>query len=240
MESYNARGEKIWEAEYDIYGKVRKHKGEKNFIPFRQLGQYEDGEVALYYNRFRYYDADQGNYISQDPIGLAGNNPTLYGYVGDSNTSLDYFGLADCNSWNAFQSRSKGLFKNSSEASKAYHLHKTQQWSALENLMGEGQWPPNYGFVSVTKISLPTTTRLDRYGHEGGKFVSPAGNSFGSRALPEVVNDPKSLHTYEVIKELEVESGPAIPWFGQEGMGTQYMLPDKVANLIKDGFLKRV
>ena len=34
-------------------------------------------------------------YISQDPIGLAGNNPTLYGYVSDSNTEFDSFGL-DC------------------------------------------------------------------------------------------------------------------------------------------------
>ena len=35
-------------------------------------------------------------YISSDPIGLAGNNPTLYGYVQDVNTWLDVFGL-DCN-----------------------------------------------------------------------------------------------------------------------------------------------
>ena len=34
-----------------------------------------------------------GNYLSQDPIGLAGNNPTLYGYVKDTNTWIDEFGL---------------------------------------------------------------------------------------------------------------------------------------------------
>lgn len=34
-------------------------------------------------------------YISQDPIGLAGGNPTLYGYVKDSNWWVDVFGL-DC------------------------------------------------------------------------------------------------------------------------------------------------
>ena len=34
--------------------------------------QYEDSETGLYYNRFRYYDSSTGNYISQDPIGLAG------------------------------------------------------------------------------------------------------------------------------------------------------------------------
>jgi hypothetical protein len=31
--------------------------------------------------------------LSQDPIGLAGNNPTLYGYVKDTNSWLDEFGL---------------------------------------------------------------------------------------------------------------------------------------------------
>ena len=36
-----------------------------------------------------------GTYISQDPIRLAGANPTLYGYVFDPNTEIDPFGL-DC------------------------------------------------------------------------------------------------------------------------------------------------
>ena len=64
-----------------------------DFIPFRQLGQYEDEETGLYYNRFRYYDPKIGNYISQDPIRLGGNNPTLYGYVEDLNKWADIFGL---------------------------------------------------------------------------------------------------------------------------------------------------
>jgi uncharacterized protein RhaS with RHS repeats len=34
-------------------------------------------------------------YLSQDPIGLAGNNPTLYGYVKDTNSWTDLWGL-DC------------------------------------------------------------------------------------------------------------------------------------------------
>jgi len=50
----------------------------------------------LYYNRFRYYDPELGQYITQDPIGLAGGNPTLYGYVGDPNSWVDPFGLANC------------------------------------------------------------------------------------------------------------------------------------------------
>lgn len=61
--------------------------------PFRYQGQYEDSETGLYYNRFRYYSPDTGLYLSQDPIGLAGGNPTIYGYVFDSNIQIDPLGL---------------------------------------------------------------------------------------------------------------------------------------------------
>ncbi|WP_374226260.1 RHS repeat domain-containing protein [Flavobacterium oreochromis] len=68
-QAYNEQGEIVWSAEYDIYGKITKLKGEKTFIPFRQLGQYEDPELdGLYYNRFRYYDASTVLYLSQDLI----------------------------------------------------------------------------------------------------------------------------------------------------------------------------
>mgnify|MGYP003609570267 CR=1 FL=1 len=92
-QAFDVKGEKVWETELDIYGKIRKLEGENDFVPFRYQGQYEDVESGLYYNRFRYYDYISGNYISQDPIGLAGGNPTMYGYVNDSNTQIDPFGL---------------------------------------------------------------------------------------------------------------------------------------------------
>ncbi|WP_315564985.1 RHS repeat-associated core domain-containing protein [Hoylesella pleuritidis] len=76
-----------------MYGNLRNLRGDREFVPFRQVRQYEDAETGLYYNRFRYYDPNTGNYISQDPIGLAGNNPTLYGYVSDTNMWVDILGL---------------------------------------------------------------------------------------------------------------------------------------------------
>ncbi|MFP3765055.1 RHS repeat-associated core domain-containing protein [Prevotella intermedia] len=83
----------VCQSDYDIFGNLRNRKGIRDFIPFRQLGQYEDDETGLYYNRFRYYDPRTGNYISQDPIRLAGNNPTMYGYVSEPNRWVDIFGL---------------------------------------------------------------------------------------------------------------------------------------------------
>ena len=95
VQAYDEHGTPVWQADYDIYGNLLNLKGNRKFLPFRQLGQYEDEETELYYNRFRYYDPSTGGYISQDPIGLAGNNPTLYAYVSDANSWVDLFGL-DC------------------------------------------------------------------------------------------------------------------------------------------------
>ena len=93
LQAYDKQGNKVWEQELDIYGRQRKRPSA--FVPFKYQGQYEDAETGLYYNRFRYYDPNAGSYISQDPIGLAGDNPTLYGYVSDSNINIDILGLTD-------------------------------------------------------------------------------------------------------------------------------------------------
>ncbi len=91
LQAYDKAGNKVWEQELDIYGRQRKRLSA--FIPFKYQGQYEDAETGLYYNRFRYYDPNAGSYISQDPIGLKGGNPTLYGYVGNTNNWYDIWGL---------------------------------------------------------------------------------------------------------------------------------------------------
>jgi RHS repeat-associated protein len=91
---YDEKGQTVWETRLDIYGKVRTFAGRSlSDCPFRYQGQYEDSETGLYYNRFRYYSPEDGMYLSQDPIGLAGNNPTLYGYVKDVNSWVDVLGL---------------------------------------------------------------------------------------------------------------------------------------------------
>ncbi|UTC66586.1 MULTISPECIES: RHS repeat-associated core domain-containing protein [unclassified Treponema] len=92
LQAIDSEGKLIWERELDIYGRIRKEKGEKGFCNFRYQGQYFDSEVDLCYNRYRYYDPSTGIYISQDPIGLAGGL-NLYSYVHDSNFWVDIFGL---------------------------------------------------------------------------------------------------------------------------------------------------
>ncbi|WP_201262223.1 RHS repeat domain-containing protein [Lysinibacillus mangiferihumi] len=52
VEAYDEQGHKVWSAELDVYGRVKEFTGEKDFIPFRYQGQYEDIEIGLYYNQF--------------------------------------------------------------------------------------------------------------------------------------------------------------------------------------------
>lgn len=56
------------------------------------MGQYEDSETGLYYNRFRYYSPESGTYISKDPISILGGL-NVYVYVKDVNAWVDILGL---------------------------------------------------------------------------------------------------------------------------------------------------
>lgn len=93
IQMYDEKGNKTWDCTLDVYGKTTTFEGlSLNDCPFRYQGQYEDKETGLYYNRFRYYDANISHYLSQDPIKLQGGW-RLYNYVHDTNIWLDPIGL---------------------------------------------------------------------------------------------------------------------------------------------------
>ena len=99
-------------------------------------------------------------------------------------------------------------------------------------------WPPNYGFSgNPARQTLEPGTMIDRYGDPYGRFLSPQGTSFTARSLPpEFIEKP--INVYEVVKPLEVNAGPAAPWFGQEGYGMQYQTDVSIQNLIDSGVLR--
>ncbi len=84
--AYDEAGNLVWEQELDINGKVML-VGKDSYGRTLQ----EVGENTFILFRF------QGQYTQQDPIGLAGGNLTLYGYVGDTNWWIDPFGLNNSN-----------------------------------------------------------------------------------------------------------------------------------------------
>jgi RHS repeat-associated protein len=109
LSMFDEKGVLTWGADLDIYGAVKSLQGDRSDCPFRYPGQYEDCEIGLYYNRFRYYDLEGGEYVSQDPIGLLGGF-NIYSYVKDLNRWSDPFGLVETEHFPDFDSARKKAF----------------------------------------------------------------------------------------------------------------------------------
>jgi RHS repeat-associated protein len=91
---YDGAGKLAWRMQLDLFGVPKVgSSGDGEECNWRWPGQYEDREIGLYYNRFRYYDPTLGQYISQDPIGLSGGL-ALYSYTPDPLFWIDPLGLA--------------------------------------------------------------------------------------------------------------------------------------------------
>ncbi|ECJ2454556.1 RHS repeat protein [Salmonella enterica] len=98
----NSEGARDWSAEYDVWGNRLKEDNPQKLAQLIRLpGQQYDDETGLYYNRYRYYNPEQGRYISQDPIGLRGGW-NLYTYPLNPVSGTDPLGLVvDAIPWGA-------------------------------------------------------------------------------------------------------------------------------------------
>jgi len=101
-------------------------------------------------------------------------------------------------------------------------------------------YPKNNGFSrQPQEIMLKAGQIIDRYGSEGGKFLSPQGTPASMRSLPPGASNG-TLSGYQVVKPFPVQSGTAAAWFGQVGGGIQYLTPISVKELVRLGYLIRV
>ena len=213
-EMVDEAGRVAWKAQLDIYGIAQVAAGAPADCPWRWPGQYQDEETGLYYNRFRYYDANRGRYLSQDPIRLAGGLG-LYAYVTDPLSQVDPLGL-------------------SSDCGKPADDSKSTETAMAP------YWPPNRGFAGPPETtSLTPGTTIDRYGYDGGTFFAPAGTPFPMRALPDD-SLTKPYAVFEVMKPLSVQAGSAAPAFGYIGTGMQYETAESAQSLMDSGSLRKI
>jgi hypothetical protein len=113
--------------------------------------------------------------------------------------------------------------------------------SEIASRLPETYWPKNHGFLELPRRKfLMPGERIDRYGFEGGKFVSPVGVPFEMRGLPIEYFENKPYHVYEIVKPFEVKYGKAAPAFGKIGLGMQYELPLTINKLMKKGIIRRI
>ena len=99
---------------------------------------------------------------------------------------------------------------------------------------GQPIYPMNDGAVGepVSVTLEPGVELLDRYGANTGRFVSPKGTSFEERALPNST-DVDDYHIFRVKNPISnAQKAVIAPWFGQEGGGIQYKLPERIKQLL--------
>ena len=75
-------GNLLWFVEYTAWGRLKEETKvtDSAYQPFRLQNQYADCETGLYYNFFRYYEPDAGQFVNQAPIGLLGGE-NLYQFA---------------------------------------------------------------------------------------------------------------------------------------------------------------
>jgi RHS repeat-associated protein len=172
---YREDGEAVWTCELNSYGKVRNFQGEfKTDCPFRYQGQYEDSETGLFYNRFRYYSAEEGVYLSQDPIGLEGSI-RFYTYVRNPNIYTDNLGLEEFALPNTVKSAKgvKGVFSEKgfeyridtnkiTQGEGGFHIHIKRKGKEVAKVTGNGGYVKTHEGKTLSKPQqLPKSVRKE-------------------------------------------------------------------------------
>lgn len=121
-------GDVIWSARYLSWGRPSLIEGSGFAQCLRFQGQYEDIEIGIFYNRYRYYDPDTSRYLTQDPAGLSGGI-NLYTYTPNPVTWIDPLGLTKkCDTCCV-----NGRFSSADDAARAV-LNRYNKKSIRDNL----------------------------------------------------------------------------------------------------------
>jgi RHS repeat-associated protein len=90
----DSAGNVLREIEYDSYGNIIADSNPTHELPFGFAGGLYDQHTGLIRFGFRDYDPETGRWTARDPIGFAGGDTNLYGYVlGDPVNGIDPEGL---------------------------------------------------------------------------------------------------------------------------------------------------
>lgn len=228
---FNAWGRAINSAQQGIIGSVVSKASQ----PLRFQGQYEDSETGLSYNRYRYYDPDDGRYLIQDPIGLlAGLNS--YSYSANPTGWNDPLGLAKscpknpaCNPCTGANPTIEALAQQGT-ALDPTNIY-TGQDSYTNMVLKKGTilyslapgWAPGFAVTNHTVIKAAGDAKkyhnLTQVQSEG--FANPAHQM------------RTELMSYRVMKDICVAKGAALanPQFGVGGVNQYYIQKADGVNL---------
>ncbi|MFQ1700249.1 RHS repeat-associated core domain-containing protein [Loktanella agnita] len=201
-----------WRAKFGLRGNAEKidiwrgeaANGGEVTCNIRFQGQWADEESGLHYNRFRYYDAEAGQYLSSDPIRLKGGI-RLQGYVTDPNYWIDPRGLAAC----------------------AYAENPSQLFAQTRQRAGVDLTPAQMREINATRdrIRRGDTSQFDRDGtpYDNSSLVDPNSSILQSGSYTEWT--VRAWHGAS-------QSGP-MRIVRETNTGRQYFTPDHYRTFIE-------
>ncbi|SET65414.1 RHS repeat-associated core domain-containing protein, partial [Thorsellia anophelis] len=154
-----------WRVKHNLWGSILKQysANDDDFCNLRFPGQYLDNESGLHYNRHRYYDPNTAQYLTPDPIGLAGGfNP--YGYVHNPTGWIDPLGLAEANCYSIQKLESKGftgveVTKNGGlDYSKSNALYSKDGVNPIQTIEYTGDYHEDFALANAA-IGRKTTPK---------------------------------------------------------------------------------
>ncbi|MEO6879719.1 MAG: TNT domain-containing protein [Mycobacteriaceae bacterium] len=97
--------------------------------------------------------------------------------------------------------------------------------------------PPLSLLRRLRRVVLPVGATVDRLGESSGTFVWVAHTPWPLRSLPRE-HGRRPYAAFTLRRGVEALAGEAVPWFGQPGGGTAFVLPCSVARLVAMGALE--
>ncbi|WP_200943986.1 RHS repeat-associated core domain-containing protein, partial [Acidovorax sp. Leaf191] len=171
-------GEVSWAARYGAWGEIeQEYNPHRIHQPIRLQGQQLDAETGLHYNRFRYYDAQVGQYVTQDPIGLSGGaNNALYPV--NPITYYDSLGLlGECSGGGCASATTSFLGSAASAVKNAFPQSK-DEWADYLGKQADyfGAAAVGMTYSGVLAPAAPVAAVIGAAADAGSKMLKPPPN----------------------------------------------------------------
>jgi len=187
-EMYDAAGALTWKMQLDPYGAPRFATGARGDCRWRWPGQYDDGEVpGLVYNRHRYYAADQGSYLSDDPLFLLVDTPR--GYCPDPLLQYDPLGWHLANAWFTPPGGARTPVGNPS-------LGGANRWPNMQGSGGASMAPSGLGRAGDSENLILEHLEATRAGEMQGGILEISSTRAHGSSLPPCADCGQGMQNF--------------------------------------------
>jgi RHS repeat-associated protein len=201
---------------YDSFGNILEDTNPSFTIPFGFAGGLHDRDTGLVRFGFRDYDPEVGRWTAKDPIGFAGGDTDLYGYVLNNPVNWsDPFGLDVTVTlyFGAFGYGHVGIGVNSTRTTGFYPTPGASEWDVITGKPVPGEMRPD-NKERIQSITIPTLPEVDRAVQDfiNNRTANPGRFDLNDRNCATTVRDalaaggiptPQTIYPRDLMQNLQ-------------------------------------